>query len=380
MANAADLKKAQELSDQFDVLYNNITSNQAPGLNEYEKSVFLTKAQEEIIKNYFNAKSNLKQDGFDDSPKRQADFATLIKSTSPSSAGVGTFDIRAKAYRLPDDIFLCLNEQFTDGNIPLTVVPISYEEYDRLMAKPYKYPPKYQVWRLITRNESSGTTISYLQPGTDSELVTGEADETFTFRMETNSAYPVTVEITFADRIPTDDSPITITPVDGTSVSIDIVVGADYLQTFSAFYDDHIANNTQLFQYITSLTWPSATDDSWIADAIDSIITLTAHATTVTETVDRVITTAEFIARFKSSSPSYRIRYVKRPNPIILTNFGTAVNSLSIQGKSDVQPFDLPDELYEEILQRAVELAKVAWTNNGQDNVQLAIEAGKRSE
>ena len=31
-----------EFSNQFDVLYNNITSNQAPGLNEYEKSVFLT--------------------------------------------------------------------------------------------------------------------------------------------------------------------------------------------------------------------------------------------------------------------------------------------------------------------------------------------------
>ena len=34
-----------EFSDQFDVLYNNITSNQAPGLNEYEKSVVLTKAE-----------------------------------------------------------------------------------------------------------------------------------------------------------------------------------------------------------------------------------------------------------------------------------------------------------------------------------------------
>ena len=36
--------KSEEFNNQFDVLYNNITSNQAPGLNEYEKSVFLTKA------------------------------------------------------------------------------------------------------------------------------------------------------------------------------------------------------------------------------------------------------------------------------------------------------------------------------------------------
>lgn len=46
----------QEFSSEFDILYNNIMSNAAPGLDEYEKSVFLTKAQEEILKNYFNPK------------------------------------------------------------------------------------------------------------------------------------------------------------------------------------------------------------------------------------------------------------------------------------------------------------------------------------
>jgi hypothetical protein len=46
-----------EFSNQFDLLYNNITSNQAPGLSEYEKSVFLTKAQDEIVKNYFSPQS-----------------------------------------------------------------------------------------------------------------------------------------------------------------------------------------------------------------------------------------------------------------------------------------------------------------------------------
>ena len=50
---------AQEFDYQFDVLYNNITSNQAPGLDAYEKSVFLTKAQDEIIKNYFLNMKNL---------------------------------------------------------------------------------------------------------------------------------------------------------------------------------------------------------------------------------------------------------------------------------------------------------------------------------
>ena len=54
-----------EFSNEFDVLYNNIMSNAAPGLNEYEKSVFLTKAQEEIVKNHFNPEGNRYKEGLD---------------------------------------------------------------------------------------------------------------------------------------------------------------------------------------------------------------------------------------------------------------------------------------------------------------------------
>lgn len=67
----------QEFNTNFDLLYNNIASNQAPGLDEYEKSVFLTKAQLELVKNYFNPKGNKYQEGFDQSPKRQLDFSTI---------------------------------------------------------------------------------------------------------------------------------------------------------------------------------------------------------------------------------------------------------------------------------------------------------------
>jgi hypothetical protein len=49
----------EEFSLEFDVLYNNISSNKAPGLNEYEKSIFLTLAQEQIIKElYTNYEKN----------------------------------------------------------------------------------------------------------------------------------------------------------------------------------------------------------------------------------------------------------------------------------------------------------------------------------
>ena len=67
----------QEFNTNFDLLYNNIASNQAPGLDEYEKSVFLTNAQLELVKNYFNPKGNKYQEGFDQSPNRQLDFSTI---------------------------------------------------------------------------------------------------------------------------------------------------------------------------------------------------------------------------------------------------------------------------------------------------------------
>lgn len=71
-----------EFSNEFDVLYNNITSNQAPGLDEYEKSVFLTKAQDEIVKAYFNPKTNKVQEGFDGNEKRQIDFSMIMRSAT----------------------------------------------------------------------------------------------------------------------------------------------------------------------------------------------------------------------------------------------------------------------------------------------------------
>lgn len=42
-----------EFSNEFDILYNNISSNAAPGVTEYEKSVFLTMAQEELVKEIY---------------------------------------------------------------------------------------------------------------------------------------------------------------------------------------------------------------------------------------------------------------------------------------------------------------------------------------
>lgn len=167
-----------EFSNEFDVLYNNIMSNAAPGLDEYEKSVFLTKAQNEIVKNYFNPNGNKYQEGFDGSEKRQIDFSMIIKSTSVSSGfGKGIFDSRASTVDLPEDIMMVINEYVTvtrlnsgssQESVRLTIVPIDYRTYSRLMSKPYKRPLKWQAWRLL--NTDNGDNVAEIIVGPNDTL------------------------------------------------------------------------------------------------------------------------------------------------------------------------------------------------------------------
>lgn len=235
---------SQEFSNEFDVLYNNIMSNSAPGLNEYEKSVFLTKAQEEILKNHYNPNGNKYKEGLDDSPKRQIDFSELIKVAEGEVKDIPplTFDKRAKVYDLPEDTFIIINEVVETNKGPRQIIPISYNDYTRLMSKPYKEPIKYQAWRLIT---SSTNKI-----------------------------------------------------------------------------------------------------------------------------------TAELIVNSNESIDQYKIRYIRRPAPIITANLSSEYGNISINGVSTVSECELNPIIHQEILQRAVELAKSAYIGDLSSTVQL----GERSE
>ena len=121
-----------------------------------------------------------------------------------------------------------------------TVVPVSYDEYARLMMRPYKYPAKGQVWRLVT----------------------------------------------------------------------------------NAIETENIG---------------SGDADSWEYAVI------------------------ELIGNFPTGSTiDYRLRYVRRPEPIILEDLA---DGLSIDGNTSAQTCLLPEHLHDEILLRAVELAKAAWVD-----------------
>ena len=264
---------------RFDILYNNITSNQAPGLNMYERCVFLTKAQDEVVKNHLtaNSKGNNLGLGFDDSAKRQIDFSSLVvvkELLYDDSVEKDQIDSRSKVIALKEnntpinDILAILNEKLTLLNTTgstttikneYQVVPISYDEYTRKMLKPYKRPLKGQAWRLVNSDSDS--------------------------------------------------------------------------------------------RYVEIIAGPEA-------DSLSS-----------------------------GDSLKYTIRYIRQPKPIIVGQLGTGltINGYSYdtgdnQINNQTKGCELDPVLYEEILQRAVELAKAAWVSTGVEGLQAFSQTGARSE
>ena len=170
---------ANEFSQEFDILYNNIASNQAPGLTEYEKSVFLTKAQDEIIKNYFTDKpnGNKYQEGIEDSAKRYSDFSCLITVKSiqaQAHSDETSIDARGQICTLPEDLMISLNERFKVGETEYQVIPLTLAEYQRLMSRPSGDPLKRQVWKLMGNSATGNGSIEIIPHWRDARTTTNK--------------------------------------------------------------------------------------------------------------------------------------------------------------------------------------------------------------
>lgn len=149
-----------EFSKEFDILYDNISSNTAPGIDKYEKSVYLTKAQLEIIKEY-NGSQNKYQKSFEGSDKRRVDLKELVKDYKSNTLVASSEKIssNSKFFTIPSDVFLIKFEKagYTKGscNLEMDVVPINLDEYNEKIKNPFKKPYKNLAWRLDYRTLSS---------------------------------------------------------------------------------------------------------------------------------------------------------------------------------------------------------------------------------
>jgi hypothetical protein len=144
-----------EMSAAFDLKYNNIMSNLAPGLNEYEKSYFLTQAQKNLLQTLVSS--------YEANPSVEYTFRHLIKYSDTEVADViSTHQLSSdyhKAYApmsdtplTPTTAFKVLYEEAVcepDGDTGiLSVIPISYSELSRISKNAYPFPALHTCWRV----------------------------------------------------------------------------------------------------------------------------------------------------------------------------------------------------------------------------------------
>jgi hypothetical protein len=154
----------EEFSLEFDIIYNNITSNQAPGLSELEKSIFLTQAQEAIVKQYY--KGDLEQ-SFENTEEVTEYLNTLVSQKKYNEKDKVDNDssilLSSKHYsstfELPDDVMFITYESAsvytkTEPLVPsatkaVLVVPTTQDEFFNIHKNPFRGPSRNRAVRLI---------------------------------------------------------------------------------------------------------------------------------------------------------------------------------------------------------------------------------------
>ena len=167
-----------EFSNEFDILYNGIASNSAPPLDLYEKSVYLSKAQLEIIKNYFNPKGNKYGKGFEQSSKRRNDLKELIRHYPSTLELISNDGISpdSKFFRVPNDTFLIIQEKITINSNDeclngkeIKVVPKTHDEFNKQINNPFKRPNNKVAWRMDYYSHLGGKNVEIITPYTVSK-------------------------------------------------------------------------------------------------------------------------------------------------------------------------------------------------------------------
>lgn len=342
-----------EFSDQFDVLYNNITSNQAPGLNEYEKSLFLTKSEKEIVKNHFTAtsKGNSTQLGFDDSAKRQADFSVLMKTAACNNL-VSNNSVTNAVYTSKK--YTCVTG---DNSIELIPAQIKFTKN----SAPYNLADgTYNV-----RSNVDGTVVYISVPGEGMTIeqvnITG-----FPFTVNTSSTVTVATTTHIVSGKLDDRSTLYTFPKDTFIVVNESIktTANRYLQVIPLKYDEYTRLMSKPFKRpVKNQAWRLINSGT---------VTAGTNAPDITSKYVEIITNSW------DTVGIYNIRYVRVPKPIILADLDEGI---SIDGESSQsETCEIDPILHEDILQRAVELAKIAWTATGNENIEATLASGQRSE
>lgn len=159
----------QEFSSEFDILFNSIMSNQAPSVSEYEKSVFLTQAQEELVIAIHTGRLN--GEPFDSTEEIRSYIQELVKTvgTQTKLQGGEEIDDDSTIFLIPEDVWFIVYEQVSFNDPAITcnkdkkirVKPVQHDHFDKIKDNPFKGPNKNRVLRLSLNSNSVELVSKY---------------------------------------------------------------------------------------------------------------------------------------------------------------------------------------------------------------------------
>ena len=181
-----------EFSNEFDVLidsyrrfkdFDNKENLDSLDFNEYEKSIFLTRAQEDIVTSFYNG-LNYTQESFENSEEIRRYLDALVKTVKTSTFiknSNSTLSVNSVLTTLPlnTDIWYIVYESvdLEDSNLKcnsiygVSVIPTKHDSLQRILKNPFKRPNERRVLRLdltgnvvelISKYTISNYTLRYI--------------------------------------------------------------------------------------------------------------------------------------------------------------------------------------------------------------------------
>lgn len=141
----------QEFSDAFDTLLQQQLLSQEVAVDEYEKSLFLTQAQKDIVLSIYNG-TNSNLNSFEKTEEARRYLAPLVKTKTykledaedPSKySDVADISSSSHLFKLPEDIYFIVYEKANVNidpcnNIEVSITPTTHDEYNVIKRNPFR--------------------------------------------------------------------------------------------------------------------------------------------------------------------------------------------------------------------------------------------------
>jgi len=149
---------ASDYNRYFDLGYNNANSMQAPGVNVFEKSLFLTKAYRQLVKEHAEkfeydeqVRKRLEPSIKDKTINYDASLNSTLNSLKISS--------NSRLFEITDaEVWYVVQERlYTTDTKSIKVSPLKLDEYNEAIENPFEKPNNKKAWRVTVSDGISDT-------------------------------------------------------------------------------------------------------------------------------------------------------------------------------------------------------------------------------